>query len=110
MSQYSQITEDIATKCADDVLGAIKRALSIAPPPRLPILLMAGVSAIGMIAAELDDLAGQYDPKRKPEPNPANVMLAGLLLARCGMASGPSDGIRNAYTDLEILKKAGRLS
>lgn len=101
----NQILADIAEKCAEDVSAAIKRTLSIAPEPKLPVAIMAGAAALGWISALLAERAGTYDPTQSPDPD--TLLLAGLLAARLGM-DGDS-GIADAYEDLRILKEAGRL-
>lgn len=94
-----QIIRDLMTKVGDDVSAALRRTLTIAPAPHLPIALAAGASVVGLIAVLLD-----ADPK--PDPDPDCVLLAGLLIARTGI--GGKDPIGDAYADFKLLKDAGR--
>ena len=91
------ITKDLIRKVGDDVGAIIRRAISIAPAPHLPIAMAAGASAVAAVAILLNT-----DPR--PEPDPDCLLLAGLLLGR---TTSP-DAIGEACKDFEILKAAGR--
>jgi hypothetical protein len=94
-----QIVQDLMTKIGDDVVAVLRRTLSIAPKPHLPIAMSAGASVIAFVACLLDT-----DPK--PTPDPECVLLAGLLIARTGL--GGADPIGEAFKDFDALKVAGR--
>jgi hypothetical protein len=94
-----QITRDLVRKVGDDIGAVLRRTISIAPQPHMPIAVSAGASVVGLLAAMLDT-------DKKPDPDPDCVLLAGLLIARCGI--GGSDPIGAAYSDFDALKKAGR--
>lgn len=94
-----QITRDLMTKVSDDISAVLRRTLSIAPHPHMPIAVSAGASVLGFLAAMLDS-------DRKPDPDPDCVLLAGLLIARTGI--GGKDPIGAAYADFQLLKDAGR--
>lgn len=100
MTVDEQIINDLMTKCADDVVRALKRTLSITPDPQLPVATAAGVACIGVIAGILEHMAGNRVAGSAPDPE--CVLLAGLICARMGM--DPRDGIAQAYRDLEVLK------
>lgn len=91
------VTVDLVRKVGDDVGAIIRRALSIAPDPHLPIAMSAGASAVAVMALLLDT-----DPK--PTIDPDCMLLAGLLLGR----SGGKDAVGEAYKDFAALKAAGR--
>ncbi|SRR5258706_10343457 len=99
----NDITEDLMTKVADDVVRVIRRTLAIAPGPGLPIALSAVAAAIGTATALLQRMAGD----KGEEIDPECVMLVGLLGAR--IALDPDEGTSLAYADLNCLKSAGRL-
>lgn len=96
-----QITRDLMAKAADDIGAILRRTIAIAPEPHLPIAMSAGASVVGLLAALLDT-------EKKPTPDPDCVLLAGLLIARCGIGGG--DPVGAAYEDFDALKKAGRSS
>lgn len=100
MTIDEKIINDLMTKCTDDVVRALKRTLSIAPEPHLPIAVAAGAATIGMIAALLEHMGGNRVPGAEPDRD--CVLLAGLICARMGMDQ--KDGISQAYRDLAILK------
>jgi hypothetical protein len=90
------VTKDLILKLSEDVGATIRRTLSIAPEPHLPVAMAAGASAVAAIAVLLND-----DPKSEPDRD--CLLLAGLLLAHIG-----PDAVKNAYRDFEVLKAAGR--
>lgn len=102
----SDVTSDLMTKVADDVIKAIIRTLSIAPNPRLPVATSAAAAALGIVAAELDKIAGCFDPVSGPGND--NILLSGLIAARLGMLPQSADSVGDAYKDYETLKAAGR--
>jgi hypothetical protein len=93
-----RVTKDLIGKLSEDVGACIRRALSIAPEPHLPVAMAAGASAVAAIALLLS-------PKPQPEPDRECILLAGLLLGRIG-----PDAVEQAFEDFEVLKKAGRIA
>lgn len=97
------VTRDLMLKVADDVVATILRTLALAPPPRLSVAASAAAAALGLVAAQLDQLAGCYDASSGPGHD--NILLAGLIAARLGI--DPTTGIADAYRDYATLKAAG---
>jgi hypothetical protein len=98
-----QITKDLMHKLSDDVTGAVRRVLSIAPQPHLPIAMSAGAVCVGFIAATLEHMSEEGREAGSP-PDPDCVLLAGLLCAHFGL--GRDHPIGAAYADLRTLKAA----
>lgn len=94
-----RVINDLMKKVADDVTAAIIRTLSICPRPHLPLLTAAAAAALGVMASELDRLAGNK------ALDPDNVLLAGLLSARMGTVTDDPTGA--AYKDFAVLENAG---
>ncbi len=101
----SDVTEDLMTKVADDVTKTVIRTLLIAPRPLLPVAASAAAAALGIVAAELDKLAGCYNALAGPGND--NILLAGLIVARMGMSPQAADSIGDAYKDYAALQAAG---
>lgn len=101
-----QITRDLMRKVSDDVIGALRRVMSIAPAPHLPIAVSAGGAAIGFVSAALQYMTNDRQPGDPPDPE--CILLAGLLCARMGI--GGDDPIGAAYADMKALTDAGRLA
>ena len=99
----SDIVGDLMTKSGEDVTRSINRVLAICPDPHLPVAIAAAAAALGAVTALLDELAGN---NRADGPSSENILLAGLLAARMGIAG---DGVGEAYKDFDILKSAGRI-
>lgn len=98
-----QITRDLMRKASDDVEGVLRRVLSIAPRPWMPIAASAGAACLGFLAAELEQ-ASEAGRKAGDAPDPECVLLAGLLCAHLGI--GGDDPIGAAYADLKMLLAA----
>ena len=102
------VTEDLMVKISKDVSNAMHRTLALSDE-KLPVAIAGGAVAIGTISAFLEAEEGERVPGSDPDPD--CVMLAALISARalkCAHTGNRShDPIKQAYKDLEILKKAG---
>jgi hypothetical protein len=103
--EQHDVIDDLMSKAGDDVSRAIRRTLSICPKPHLPVALAAAAAAIGIVTSILDNMAGN---DRAKGPDHDNILLAGLLAARTAQEN--TDGIGDAYKDIEVLRKAGRMA
>ena len=99
------VTEDLMRKVGDDTISAINRTVAISDRDEsaMFITIAGGVAAIGMTAAALEIAASGEIHEDGPAPD--SVMLAALVCAHTGNRS--HDPIKQAYKDLETLKKAG---
>ena len=103
------VTEDLMVKISEDVSNAMHRTLALSDE-KLPVAVAGGAIAIGTISAFLEAAEG----KRKPgsDPDPDYVLLAALMCAHALVCAHTGnrchDPIKQAYKDLEILKKAGQ--
>ncbi len=95
------VTEDLMKKISEDVSNAMHRTLVLSDE-KLPVAIAGGAVAIGAIGAFLEVEEGERAPGNDPDPD--CVMLAALVCAHTGNRS--HDPIKQAYKDLEILKKA----
>jgi len=103
MNVSEQITRDLMRKASDDTVSVLRRVLSIAPRPWLPIAAAAGAGCLGFVAAELEYMS-EDGRKEGDTPYRDAVMLAGLLCAH--LSIGGDDPIGAAYADLKTLEAA----
>ena len=95
-----QITRDLMLKASDDTVAVLRRVLSIAPRPWMPIATAAGSACLGFVAVELEYASAECRNAGDP-PDADCVLLAGLLCAH--MSIGGDDPIGAAYADLKTL-------
>jgi hypothetical protein len=73
-----RVTKDLVNKIGRDVIDLIGRTLKISPPPQLPIIIGAGVSAIGYLSYYMESRAGIENPD---VPDRKSILLSALVVA-----------------------------
>jgi hypothetical protein len=101
---HHQITQDLMKKLAADVDALMKRTLSIAPQPFLPIMVQGCASMLTYMVMDLTN-----DEDGLPFSDEQVAILAALIVSRCHGHRDLQSAMEMAREDIMVLAHAGRI-